>query len=58
MSDSTITDALRAQVLEELPELAQIGDADLKAKAIEAWALALTRSSFTSSAISRARYPA
>lgn len=48
MSDSTITDALRAQVLEELPELAQIGDADLKAKAIEAWALALSRSSFTS----------
>lgn len=48
MSDSTITDALRAQVLEELPELAQIGDADLKAKAIEAWALALARSSFTS----------
>ena len=48
MSESEITDALRAQVLEELPEMAQIGDDGLRAKAIDAWALALARSSFTS----------
>lgn len=48
MSESEITDALRAQVLEELPEMAQIGDAALRAKAIDAWALALARSSFSS----------
>lgn len=43
-----ITDALRAQVREELPELAQISDADLRAKAVEAWAYALAHSSFQS----------
>lgn len=48
MSESEITDALRAQVLEELPEMVQIRDDGLRAKAIDAWALALARSSFTS----------
>ena len=48
MSDSEISDALRAQVLEELPELVQITDAQLRGQAVDAWALALTRSSFTS----------
>lgn len=48
MSEIEITDALRAQVLEELPEMAQIGDAALRTKAIDAWALALARSSFSS----------
>ena len=48
MSDSEISDALRAQVLEELPELVQITDTELRSKAVDAWALALTRSSFTS----------
>ncbi len=48
MSESDITNELRAQVLEELPELAKIGDTDLRAKAIDAWALALARSSFAS----------
>ena len=48
MSDSEISDALRAQVLEELPELVQITDTALRSKAVDAWALALTRSSFTS----------
>lgn len=43
-----ITDALRAQVREELPEYAQIKDADLREKVIEAWAMALSRSSFKS----------
>lgn len=50
MSNGTrpITDALRAQVREELPEYAQIKDADLREKVIEAWAMALSRSSFKS----------
>jgi putative nucleotidyltransferase with HDIG domain len=43
-----ITAALRAQVLQELPELSQISDKDLRAKAIEAWAYALANSSFGS----------
>jgi len=43
-----ITDAMRRQVQEELPEVAQIADADLRAKTIEAWALALAQSSFKS----------
>ncbi|MBR0654014.1 HD domain-containing protein [Plastoroseomonas arctica] len=40
--------ALRAQVAEELPEAADIRDATLRASVIEAWALALTRSSYAS----------
>lgn len=48
MSATEITDALRAQVLDELPELDQINNEDLRAKAVDAWALALARSSFTS----------
>ncbi len=43
-----ITDALRAQVREELPEVAQIANADLRAKTVEAWAYALAHSSFKS----------
>lgn len=43
-----ITAALRQQVREELPEIAQITDAGLQAKAVEAWAYALANSSFTS----------
>lgn len=43
-----ITDALRAQVREELPEYTQIKDAGLRDKVIEAWAMALARSSFKS----------
>ncbi len=43
-----IDDALRRQVREELPEIAQIGDADLQAKVAEAWAYALAHSSFNS----------
>jgi putative nucleotidyltransferase with HDIG domain len=43
-----ITDELRARVLAELPELARIGDAGLRAKAVEAWAYALAHSSFAS----------
>ena len=41
-----ITDALRQSVMEDLPELADIGDATLRAKAVEAWAFALAHSSF------------
>ncbi|MFT5511246.1 MAG: putative nucleotidyltransferase with HDIG domain [Hyphomicrobiaceae bacterium] len=48
MSATEITDALRAQVLDELPELGQINNENLRAKAIDAWALALARSSFGS----------
>jgi putative nucleotidyltransferase with HDIG domain len=43
-----ITDALRAQVREELPEYVQIKDADLREKVIEAWAMALAGTSFKS----------
>ncbi len=48
MNENEISDELREQVLEELPELAQIGSTDLQAKAVDAWALALSRSSFAS----------
>jgi putative nucleotidyltransferase with HDIG domain len=41
-----INDALRRSVMEDLPELADIGDTDLRRKAIEAWAFALSHSSF------------
>ena len=43
-----ITDRLRQQVREELPELAQIADAALQMQAVEAWAFALAHSSFKS----------
>lgn len=43
-----ITDELRRLVSEELPEIEQIENAELRAKAIEAWAYALTHSSFSS----------
>ena len=41
-----VTDALRQSVAEDLPELAHIGDDQLRRKAIEAWAFALSHSSF------------
>jgi putative nucleotidyltransferase with HDIG domain len=47
-SPSTVTDALRRQVREELPEVALIGDQALQAKVVEAWAYAIANSSFTS----------
>lgn len=40
--------ALRAQIVEELPEIAEIADATLRGGVIEAWALAMARSSFAS----------
>ena len=43
-----ITDSLRRQVREELPEVAQISDRALQEKAVEAWAYALAHSSFKS----------
>lgn len=43
-----ITAALRQQVRDELPEIAQITDAVLREKAVEAWAYALANSSFSS----------
>jgi putative nucleotidyltransferase with HDIG domain len=43
-----ITDALRRQVREELPEVAQISDPALQAKTVEAWAFALAHASFKS----------
>src|SRR4029078_2622098 len=42
-----ITDALRKQVREELPEIAQIADKELQQKVAEAWEFALAHSSFT-----------
>jgi putative nucleotidyltransferase with HDIG domain len=41
-----ITAELRASVIEDLPEINDIKDADLRAKAIEAWAYSLAGSSF------------
>jgi putative nucleotidyltransferase with HDIG domain len=41
-----ITDQVRASVVEDLPEINQIKDGTLRAKAIEAWAHALCESSF------------
>lgn len=41
-----VTDALRGSVAEDLPELADIGNAELRCKAVEAWAFALSHSSF------------
>jgi putative nucleotidyltransferase with HDIG domain len=41
-----ITDAVRASVVEDLPEIKQIGDETLRTRAIEAWAHALCESSF------------
>jgi 23S rRNA maturation-related 3'-5' exoribonuclease YhaM len=43
-----VTDALRRQVREELPEITEIGDAGLRDKVTEAWAVALAHSSFSS----------
>ena len=40
------TDELRAKVRAELPEAAEIRDPELRARVIEAWALALAASSF------------
>ena len=41
-----ITDALRRSVVEDLPEIEQIGNLMLRRKAVEAWAFALSHSSF------------
>ena len=42
----TVTDAQRAAVVEDLPEIDDIADAELRTKVIEAWATALAGSSF------------
>lgn len=41
-----LTDALRQTVLEDLPELRNVKDVDLRDRAVEAWAIALAGSSF------------
>jgi putative nucleotidyltransferase with HDIG domain len=41
-----ITDQLRQTVIEDLPEIAMIQNADLRSKVVEAWAFALAESSF------------
>ena len=41
-----VTDALRASIVEDLPEINDIKDAELRAKVIEAWAFSLAGSSF------------
>lgn len=43
-----ITEALRQQIARELPEVEEIADAGLRAKVVDAWALAIARSSFSS----------
>src|SRR6266508_1471992 len=42
----TDLEALRAGVRTSLPELAEIGNADLRDKVVEAWAIALAESEF------------
>jgi putative nucleotidyltransferase with HDIG domain len=46
LDPSAVTDALRARVRAELPEVEEIGDPELAAKVVEAWSLALASSSF------------
>lgn len=46
LDPSAVTDALRARVRGELPEVEEIRDPELAAKVVEAWALALASSSF------------
>ena len=41
-----ISEELKAKVREELPEVEEISDSDLRGKVVEAWATALDRSSF------------
>ena len=43
-----VTESLRKQVREELPEIAEIADKELQRKVAEAWAFALAHSSFKS----------
>lgn len=43
-----VTDEVRQSVRTELPELAEIGDAGLRDKCVEAWAIALANSSYPS----------
>ena len=48
MTARPITDSLRRQVREELPEVAKISDLALQEKTVEAWAFALAQSTFKS----------
>jgi uncharacterized domain HDIG len=45
---SKVTDELRQRVRAELPELAEISDPSLRDKSVEAWAIALANSSYSS----------
>jgi putative nucleotidyltransferase with HDIG domain len=42
-----ITEAMRAAILEEMPEIGWIGDEDLRNKVVDAWAAAVASSSFS-----------
>jgi hypothetical protein len=46
LEPGAVTDELRARVRAELPEVEEIRDPELRAKVVEAWALALASSSF------------
>jgi putative nucleotidyltransferase with HDIG domain len=46
LDPSGVTDELRGRVRAELPEVEQMRDPELRAKVVEAWALALAASSF------------
>jgi hypothetical protein len=50
-----VTDALRASIVEDLPEIKDIKDAELRAKVIEGWAFSLAGSSYQRSATCRAK---
>jgi len=47
-NSGAVTASLRRQIREELPEFGQISDRALQEKAVEAWAFALSHSSFKS----------
>ncbi len=42
-----ITEATRASVIEDFPEITEIGDAEIRAKVVEAWGYSLCCSDFT-----------
>lgn len=46
MNSTTVTDELRENIRSELPELAEIGDSDIRDKVVEAWAASLAEYGF------------
>jgi 23S rRNA maturation-related 3'-5' exoribonuclease YhaM len=47
MTGEPVTDALRDTIRAEIPEIAEISDAELRDKVVEAWALAISQTSYS-----------